>query len=190
MRLLGMMLCVLCMSLAPFTFANGDCNNSSLVTRDILLCANSSYQKIDKKLNEQYRGLVSDPKFLNKNLLRDGARAWIKYRDSYCGYIYESIIPGEEAEIERIGCLASLTASRVVEMLYLETGVISDRFYVSLSVISRISSKTRAAIFSFVESSSEPYAGAEYYKKNCELTAVIHAEEERVCRVRMKFNSM
>lgn len=190
MRLLGLKLCFFSVFWVSQTLANADCNQNSQITRDILRCANSSYARVDKKLNDQYRGLVADSEFSNKKLLLEGERAWVKYRDSNCNDIYESISPGEEAEIEKVGCLISLTSSRLMELVYLETGAIGDGFYSSLSIMSRITSKTRGELLAYVESLYQHPEESEYYKKNCELTSLVFAEEERLCRVRMKFQSM
>ncbi|MGF6091826.1 lysozyme inhibitor LprI family protein [Pseudomonas sp. 18173] len=190
MRLLEVMVSVFSFFWVSSTFAGGDCNKNSVITKDIFQCADASYKKIDKKLNEQYSMLIADPKFLNRDLLLEGERAWIRYRDVYCANIYESIFPGEEAGIEKIACLTALTSSRLVELLYLDTGVSGDGFYSSLSVMSKISSMTREEIFSYIESVEKYPEELDYYKKNCELTSAIYAEEEKICRVRMKFQAM
>lgn len=190
MRLLGLMVCFSSFFWVSLVVAGNDCIPNSPVTKDILECANSAYKRVDKKLNEQYRILVSSSKFPNKNLLLEGERAWIKYRDAHCNNIYESVYPGEEAGIEEVGCLTSLTSSRLVELVYLETGASGDGFYNSLSIMSKISSKAREEILSYIESLDQDPEESEYYKKNCELTVLAHAEVERLCRVRMKFQGV
>jgi uncharacterized protein YecT (DUF1311 family) len=190
MRLLALTVCGLCFSWTSSTFADEGCNKNSVVTKDILECANTSYKKIDKKLNEQYSMLIADPAFINRNILLEGERAWVKYRDVYCTNVYESILPGEEAGVERVACLISLTSSRLVELLYLATGVTTDGFYNSLSIMNTAASMTREEVFLYIESVDKYPEEIEYYKKNCELTNVIHAEDERTCRARMKFQAM
>lgn len=190
MRLLALTFCVLIVFWGSPTFAEGDCKKNSFITKDILQCVNIAYKKIDKKLNEQYSAMVAEPKFLHRNLLLDGERAWIRYRDVHCENIYDAILPGEEAGIERIACLASLTSSRLVELLYLDTGISGDGFYSSLSIMSRVSSMTREEIFSHIENLEKTLEETDYYKKNCELTDAIHAEDKKTCRIRMKFQAM
>lgn len=190
LRLLGLNVCFFGFFWGSQIFADTGCNVGSPVTRDILQCANFSYKKIDRKLNEQYRGLVADSGLSNKKLLLESERAWVNFRDNSCNGIYESISPGEEAEIEKVGCRISLTSSRLMELVYLETGAIGDGFYSSLSIMSRITSKTREEILVHVESLYQHPDESEYYKKNCELTWLVFAEEERLCRVRLKFQSM
>jgi uncharacterized protein YecT (DUF1311 family) len=190
MRLLGLMACLSGFVWVSFATANNDCNPNSPVTKEIFECAISSYKRVDKKLNEQYRMLVSDPKFSNKNLLLEGERAWIKYRDSHCNKVYDSVYHGDESGIEKVGCLISLTSSRLVELTYLEAGTAGDGFYSSLSTISKISSKTRKEILSYIENVGQSPEETEYYEKNCELSGIIYAEEGKLCRARMKFQGM
>lgn len=67
LRLLGLSVCFFGFFGGAQIFADTDCNQNSPITRDILRCANSSYARVDKKLNDQYRGLVADSEFSNKN---------------------------------------------------------------------------------------------------------------------------
>lgn len=190
MRLLAVATLVSVVLLSSQTLANDECDKASPITRDILQCLNNTHKKANKKLNEQYSTMIANFSQSNKKMLVEGERAWTKYRDSRCNYIYESVLPGEEAEIEKLACLNSLTSSRLVELLYLDTGAIADSFYSSLSVINRISSKSREEILIHIESLEDHPGELEYYKKNCELTAIMHAEDERLCRTRMRFQSM
>lgn len=190
MRLPSVIAFSVCALFPSFVFASVDCDKASLITRDIFQCANIQYERIDKKLNEQYSTTRDSLGLPNKNFLLEGERAWVKYRDSHCNNIYNSIFPGEEAGIEKIGCLIALTSSRLVELLYLDTGSIGDGFYNSLSLTSSLSSKTRDQILLHIERSESTPKESEYYRKNCELTKIIHAEDGRLCRARMKFQSM
>lgn len=190
MRLLGLMVCCAAMYWASLANADSDCNPNSSLTREILKCATASYKRIDEKLNEQYRILVSSPQFVNKKLLLEGERAWIKYRDFNCSSAYGSFSLGEESEIEKVGCLVSLTSSRLVELIYLEIGTVGDGFYSSLSIIGGISSRTREEVLSYIEAYDCSPEEVGYYEKNCELTEVVYAEEKRSCLARMKFQAM
>ena len=190
MRLLALTFCAFSVFWISSSFADGSCNKNSFITKDILQCADVVYKKVDKKLNDQYSALVTDPKFLHGDLLLDGERAWIRYRDVYCENVYDSILPGEEAGIERMACLASLATSRLMELLYLDIGISGDGFYSSLSIVGGVSSMAREEVFSRIESLEKSPEETEYYKKNCELTNAIHSEEERICRIRMKFQAM
>lgn len=190
MRLLAIIISALGVLFTSVTFAKGDCNNTSTTTKDILRCVTNLYEKSDKKLNEQYSKMVAPRGFPNRTSLIDTERAWMKYRDAHCNEIYESILPGEEAEIEKTGCLISLTSSRLVELFHLDTGVSGDGFYNTLSFISSISSKSKDEILSHIESLEKRPKEIDYYKKNCKLTQSIYDEDERLCQARLKFQSI
>ncbi|MCY1417922.1 hypothetical protein D3C76_430820 [compost metagenome] len=93
------------------------------------------YERIDAKRNEQYKLLIRNPEFPHKELLRDGSRAWIAYRDARCGKLDVALYAGTLAELAKERGLVFLTSSRVVELLYLDTGVNTDRFYRFVSVL-------------------------------------------------------
>ncbi|KAA6170020.1 lysozyme inhibitor LprI family protein [Pseudomonas veronii] len=190
MRLLAIMMSALGVLFTSPTFAKGDCDNTSTTTKDILQCATNLYEKVDKNLNEQYSKMVAPREFPNRKLLIETERAWVKYRDAYCNEIYESTLPGEEAEIEKMGCLISSTSSRLVELFRLDTGVSGDGFYNALSLINSISSKSRDEILLHIESLIKLPEETDYYKKNCELTQGVYGEDERLCRARLKFQSI
>ncbi|WLH69393.1 lysozyme inhibitor LprI family protein [Pseudomonas sp. FP2309] len=190
MRLLAIVISALGFLLTSPTFAEGDCDNTSMTTKDILQCATILYEKTDKNLNKQYSKMLASRVFFNKKSLIDIERAWIKYRDAHCREVYESTFPGEEAEIEKMGCLISLTSSRLVELFHLDTGVSSDGFYNALLFISSISSKSRDEILLHIESLKKLPEETDYHKKNCELTRSVYDEDERLCRARLKFQSL
>ncbi|WP_223465851.1 lysozyme inhibitor LprI family protein [Pseudomonas sp. GL-RE-26] len=164
MRLLGLMLCCFGMSWFSLANADSDCDSESTETKEILKCISDSYKRVDRKLNAQYKALVSNHQIQNKKLLLEGQRAWIKFRDSNCSD-YRSSSLGGESKIEEVGCLVSLTSSRLVELIYLETGTVGDGFYSLLSVTGGISSKTRDEIVSYVEDMDRTSDEIEYYKK-------------------------
>lgn len=190
MRLLAIVISSLSFLFTSVAFAKGDCKNTSTTTKDILQCVTNLYEKSDKKLNEQYSKMVAPLGFPKRISLIETERAWIKYRDAHCNEIYESIFPGEEAEIEKIGCLISLTSSRLVELFHLDTGISGDSFYNTLSFISSISSKSKGEILSHIESLEKRLEETDYYKKNCKLTKSIYDEDERLCQARLKFQSI
>ena len=190
MRLLGLTVWIVCFFWASMASADEICSLDRNSNEDILKCASLSYKKTDKKLNEQYSSLISDPGFMNKRLLLEGQRAWIKYRDSNCQYRYNSISPGREADIEKYACLTSSTSSRLIELIYLDTGTVGDGFYKSISFISVYLNNTRESILAHFENMARHPAENEYFKKNCELTEMLFLEERRACLARMKFQDM
>lgn len=173
---------------SSFAFSEG-CHSYSK-TRDISACIMRSYEKIDVRLNAQYKEVLSSvsPSY-RKNIL-EGGRAWIKYRDVHCENIFQSIFPGEEAGIERLNCLATLTSLRVSELLYIETGIHNGGFYNSLSLMSKLSSKTSDQIIDqIISKPAGSIEEVEYFYRNCELTGLIYEENKQACQARMKLQN-
>lgn len=190
MRLLGLTVWTICLFLTSVASADEICSLDKNSNEDILKCVSLAYKKTDKKLNEQYNSLISDPSFMNKRLLLEGQRAWIKYRDFNCQYRYNSISPGREADIERLACLTSSTSSRLIELFHFDTGSSGDGFYKSISFMSTYLNNTRESILAHFESMEHHPTEIEYFKKNCELTKLIFLEKKRACLARMKFQEI
>jgi len=190
MRLLSVVMGALGFFFTSPTIAKVNCDYTSTITKDIMECATQQYEKVDKNLNEQYSKMAAPHGFPDRGALLTSERAWVKYRDAYCKNIRESTLPGEEAEIEKLGCLISLTSSRLVELFNLDTGVSGDGFYKTLSFTSTIFSKNRDEILLYIESLKKLPEEVDYYEKNCDLTRMVHGEDERLCRARLKFQSM
>lgn len=189
MRLLSLIFCFLCMAWPLLAIGEG-CQPSSMITNDILECVNASYVAMDKKLNNQYKVLVLNTEPSLKKLVVNSQRAWLTYRDAHCDAVYESVSPGEEAGIERVSCLASMTSSRLTEMIYIETGVLNGSFYSSLSVMSKFSSKKRNEIIDFINGEILVPEGVEYFRKNCELTEFLYKENVQSCNARIKIQDI
>lgn len=149
-----------------------------------------SYRKIDRQLNRQYSLLINDSDFRYHKLLIDGQRSWIRYRDLKCGEVFNAINPGEEAGIEKIGCLSSLTSSRFLELVYIESGISNDVFYNLLSVLGGGLSKARSELLQYIDNVSGPFEGSEYAKQNCKLTNAAYGEDLKFCEVRIKYKDM
>src|SRR5690606_13408900 len=94
-----------------------------------------SYALIDVKLNEQYQRMVKNPGFVDKKLLIEGERLWIKYRDAGCKDMADEYGPGNIHDLAKLRCLASATSSRLTELIFIETGVVGDQFESALSLI-------------------------------------------------------
>jgi uncharacterized protein YecT (DUF1311 family) len=170
--------------------ANDHCALDDTTTGGILGCVTTSYERIDKKLNKQYLSLLSSPDFHNRKLLIKGQRSWIKYRDLQCDAIFNAINPGEEAEIEKVGCFASLTSSRLSELIYIETGISNDNFYTMLSMIGQDLSKTRSELLQHINDIAYRFEGFEYAKQNCELVNSIHREDLTLCEARIIYKDL
>ena len=189
MRILSLILYFSCLIWSSLTLG-ADCNSPSMVSNDILACVTISYKEIDKKLNDQYKFLKLNDDPSNKKLLVNSERAWIKYRDARCNEVYELVYPGKEAEIERVSCQASMASSRLTELIYIETGVFNDNFDSSLSMLARVSSKGRDEIIDYINGEAVIPEGAEYFKRNCELTEFLYQENSRACSARMRLQAI
>lgn len=117
MRLLGIIYLSLSAFVQPATNAQERNENpcDSTVTQDLLQCASTRLSEADAQLNAAYKKKISSAG-KKKEALRDVQLAWISFRDDYCNGIYEESRGGNEADIDKIFCLASLTEDRVVEL--------------------------------------------------------------------------
>lgn len=190
MRLLALIFLIVHSLYSSTLSASERCVPNDTTTRGILGCAAISYEKIDRKLNQQYLSLLKSSDFHHHKLLIKGQRTWIKYRDLKCDTVFNGINPGEEAEIEKIGCLASLTSSRLSELIYIETGISNDNFYTMLSIIGKDLSKTRSELLQHIDNIVHSFEGFEYAKQNCELINSIHREDLMFCEARIKYKDI
>ena len=167
-----------------------ECNAGSSVTDDILKCISISYENVDKRLNGEYvaLSLKIDPSY--KGLLVEGERAWIKYRDTYCAVVFDSIFPGEEAGLEKESCMVSMTSSRLMELIYIDTGVYNDGFFGALALNTKVSSKSRDEILGYILEREARLEESLYFEKNCKLTGLLYKEDGRICHARMRFRDM
>jgi uncharacterized protein YecT (DUF1311 family) len=173
------------------SFTSGEeCNVGSGVTADILKCISISYEQVDKKLNREYIALSSKIDPPHKGLLVEGERAWARYKNAYCAAVFDSIFPGEEAGIEKESCLVSMASSRLMELIYIDTGVHNGGFFNALALNAKVSSKTRDEILKqIIEQKARPEESL-YFEKNCKLTGILYKEEVRMCHARMRFRDM
>lgn len=190
MRLLINSIFLMAFLASSSSFADDKCNRESVARLDILNCIATSQAAIDKVLNENYKRIIG--KVNDKSLLRDGQRLWVGFRDARCKYMYDSISPGEESEMERQSCITLLTYARVLELIYIESGVSDGGFYrkiVSLGLASRFEGDGdgfREYINTFV---SIPEAD-KYFKSNCRLVGSMYGEAADDCEVRMKIQNI
>lgn len=167
------------------------CNSESVRTEDITECAKLSYSKIDAKLNEQYKILADKLQANQLSKLRDVQRTWIAYKDSYCGTVYKTTLPGKEAEIEKYGCLTTVTKARLNELIFLETGVHNDGFNEAIEFITTTyAAGDRNKV---IEAISKRKVNSEfdtYAEKNCRMINAVFSEEYSACTSRMRFQTL
>lgn len=190
MQMLGVILFFGIMAISNSSFSADKCQSESVVTRDILNCISISNEIIDGLLNERYKAILSDRSFGEKDLLIAGEQLWVRYRDSRCINAFDSIYPGEEAEIERENCILSMNYSRVIELIYLESGVRDlslDRFFAG------VGGTERDQLYSIKKGLADRVVsvdGGKYFEKNCELALKLYGENTSSCVERMKMQDL
>lgn len=190
LRLILVIFVVWIMALSNNSHSAEKCRSESILTRDILNCISISNEIIDGLLNERYQAILSDRSFGEKDTLVAGERLWIRHRDSRCRDAFDSIYPGEEAEIERENCILSMNYSRVIELIYLASGVRDlslDRFFAGVGGAERdqLHSIKRGLADRVVS-----IDGGKYFEKNCELALKLHEENISSCIERMKMQDL
>ncbi|MFD2885084.1 lysozyme inhibitor LprI family protein [Pseudomonas lini] len=73
----------------------------------------------------------------DKKQLTDVQRSWVRFKEAYCEDLYQAVLPGAEAPIEKLACLAQTTSARLGELIYLQTGLPNDGFLQSCIVDGR-----------------------------------------------------
>lgn len=73
-----------------------------------LACYQAELKRQDQVLNEEYRKLVARTPAEARDRLRTAARAWIAFRDGWCGY--EGMLDGAPSpEVNAAACLVEMT---------------------------------------------------------------------------------
>ena len=77
-----------------------------------LACYQAELKRQDKVLNEEYRKLVARTPAETREKLRGAARAWIAFRDGWCGY--EGMLDGAPSpEVNAASCLVDMTVAHI-----------------------------------------------------------------------------
>lgn len=179
-------------SLAAFlvpAHAQEACNPDSFTNRDLIICGQQSFEKVDAVLNEQYKKALVSFAPADRKQLTDVQKKWVRFKEAYCEDIYESALPGAEAPIERLGCLVQTTNARLGELVALQTGVMIDGFYKAASVMAGENREKG------VVASIERLGGAEfddplwtqYVDGHCEMSERLLREDLVYCTARMRF---
>ncbi|WP_082073196.1 lysozyme inhibitor LprI family protein [Pseudomonas sp. LFM046] len=171
-------------------FAGEKCQSESTKKEDILKCVAISHAIVDGMLNDRYRAIIGDKGFKYKDLLVEGERLWINYRESRCKYIYDSIYPGAEAEIERGSCVLSLTYSRLLELIYIESSVKEASFERFLGGVKELERDSVKKAYDSLDMTVIDIDGGKYFSKNCELINALYGEDEAACIERMKIQNL
>ncbi|MGF6693683.1 uncharacterized protein YecT (DUF1311 family) [Metapseudomonas resinovorans] len=162
-----------------YVVAEGKCNPESVKAKDIMACIHMSHSIIDGMLNDRYSVILKKENFPYGSTLKEGERLWMAYRDSKCKYIYESIYPGMEAEVERESCLLSLTYSRLLELIYIESSVRDTSLE---RLLMRTEWRER---YDSLDAGTMGVEESAYFMKNCELVGALYGESKENCMKRM-----
>ena len=111
------------------------CNHNSFTNPDLIPCGQQSLEKVDALLNEQYKKALVNFSPADKKQLIDVQRKWVRFKEAYCKDVYQAALPGAEAPIENLACLARATNARLGELIYLQTGLPNDGFYKAASLM-------------------------------------------------------
>src|SRR5262249_54513764 len=88
---------------------------SNGVTIEMINCILAETMRQDARLNENYKKLISKLPTERKNALVEAQRAWIKFRDTNCGF-YADPQGGSAARMTANECFLNATADRAKEL--------------------------------------------------------------------------
>lgn len=90
-------------------------DKSGGVTMDMIECIGVETQRQDARLNKAYKALMGGLKAERKKELQEAQRAWIKFRDTNCGFYYDPD-GGSLARVQANNCMMTMTANRAGEL--------------------------------------------------------------------------
>ena len=90
-------------------------DKSNGVTQSMMECIGAETQRQDARLNNAYKVLMNELSSERKKQLQEAQRAWIKFRDSNCGFYFDPE-GGTMARVSANECMMSMTANRAQEL--------------------------------------------------------------------------
>jgi uncharacterized protein YecT (DUF1311 family) len=88
---------------------------ASGVTAEMMNCILAETIRQDAHLNENYKRLISKLSTERKNALVEAERAWMRFRDTNCGF-YADPEGGSAARMAASECILNATADRAKEL--------------------------------------------------------------------------
>lgn len=84
---------------------------------DMNMCANGSFQKADKELNDKYQQILSRlaDDADAAGLFRTAQRAWVPFRDAECAFVASTYEGGSMQPMVLSGCLEEMTRKRIAD---------------------------------------------------------------------------
>jgi len=176
---------------ATYLQANNSCDKDDFSNPGMIICSQESLDKVDQVLNEQYKILTGMLSMEEAKILKSSQRDWITFKENYCTEVYNSVLPGLEAPIDRLSCLQQITSFRLSELLYLRTGVVADGFYKAVSEVSNQNQDRnyQDAIQFMAEQRNLAEPWSNYATKNCMLAQMLYGEDAERCMARMRFQT-
>lgn len=169
--------------------AQETCNPDSFSNPDMIICGQQTFEKVDAMLNEQYKKALVGLAPADKKELIDVQKKWVRFKEAYCEDIYQSVMPGAEAPIERLGCLVQTTNARLGELIALQTALPLDGFYKAASAIAGKDRErdVAAAIERLGGDEFDDPLWKKYAEGHCEMAGRLLREDVACCAVRMRF---
>lgn len=85
------------------------------VTPEILACIAAEFEIQDKRLNAAYAKALSGLSAPRKTKLRSAQRAWMAYRDAWCGVTYDAD-SGQQEHIDSNQCMLDETIAQTIRL--------------------------------------------------------------------------
>ncbi|WP_217589032.1 lysozyme inhibitor LprI family protein [Burkholderia sp. GbtcB21] len=180
--------CVL-MLVSGAAFSKVACNGQT--NAELTNCAQANYEAADKILNKSYNDFLGEVSPSDKQNLIATQRAWVVYKEKYCGAAFDATAPGAEAAIDKLACLTSVTEARTEEIRYLGAAIGMDIFRRSLTVMANLyengdTGKVIAKLIKNTPDGDNPN-WVKYVALNCKMTAGKLHEERDACTARLNF---
>ncbi|RQY47579.1 DUF1311 domain-containing protein [Burkholderia stagnalis] len=180
--------CVL-MLVSGAAFSKVVCNGQT--NAELTSCAQTNYEASDKILNKSYNDFMGKLTASDRQSLIATQRAWVAYKEKYCGAAFDATAPGAEAAIDKLACLTSVTEARTEEIRYLGSAIGMDIFRRSLTVMANLyeNGDTGKVITKLIKNTSDGDNPnwVKYVALNCKMTAAKLHEERDACTARLNF---
>lgn len=169
--------------LSFYANASGDCAQEKTV--DIEQCNEGRYNSKNKTLEALYETKSNSLSNPQKSMLAEVNKSWTDYRDSECMYIYNSILPGAEAGIERFVCLWKLTDDRIKEVRRLMIENNNDTLSNYTSALRSIGYSQDDIINKLSNRPHHNPLWETYINSNCTFLKEVNSENQKTCRARV-----
>lgn len=185
-------LAVACLSLVTCLQAPSDAQEwgdnlcYSTVTQDLLRCASARLSRADIQLNAIYKEKIASARE-KKEALHDVQLSWISFRDDYCNEVYEESKGGNEADIDKMFCLASLTEDRVAELARIGQSNGTATLSKALHSLER-AGYNRQEVLNRLASSPESNKWRQYADRNCAFLEKASGDARIECLARMSLD--